>query len=330
MEMITLFQSAQSARLTRIVISLGAILFGIATVKEGGSVLFGDGEARAAAGNYVPFILWFNFLAGFFYVVTGVGILRSRSWARQVARAVAGATLIFFVLLAIHIATERPYEMRTVFAMAIRSGVWCGIAFFLNSKRQSRSLLVGILAFLALGAHPSTLFASDSELTKMPETLTVGGTSLRLNGQTVHTVSFLRIKAFAVGLYLETGSDNYMQLVTSAQVKHIRARFFRSVGKERLARTWSKQIRESCQSHCNELATVTERLEQAFEDVSSGDLLEFTVYPNRLSISVRGQLKDSIPSAAMAAAMLAAWIGPRPLDEEVRSELLGNRTENLR
>ena len=46
-----------------------AIVFGIMTIKSGGAVLFTDGEARLAAGDYVSFVLWFNFLAGFLYVV---------------------------------------------------------------------------------------------------------------------------------------------------------------------------------------------------------------------------------------------------------------------
>jgi hypothetical protein len=40
-----------------------AVLFGAATVTSGGNVLFGSGAA--AAGSYVPFVVGFNFLAGF-------------------------------------------------------------------------------------------------------------------------------------------------------------------------------------------------------------------------------------------------------------------------
>lgn len=58
-----------------------AIAFGVATVLEGGHVLFGGAEARAAAGDFVPFVLWFNFAAGFAYVAAGVGALLGRRWA---------------------------------------------------------------------------------------------------------------------------------------------------------------------------------------------------------------------------------------------------------
>ena len=42
-----------------------AIVFGVLTVVSGGRALFAGAEARAAVGNAVPFVLWFNFLAGF-------------------------------------------------------------------------------------------------------------------------------------------------------------------------------------------------------------------------------------------------------------------------
>ena len=51
-----------------------AIIFGALTVFSGGRALFGDAQARASVGNAVGFVLWFNFLAGFAYVVTGIGL----------------------------------------------------------------------------------------------------------------------------------------------------------------------------------------------------------------------------------------------------------------
>ena len=47
--------------------SLIAVGFGLLTIKEGGAILFGGEAAQASAGNFVPFVLWFNFLAGLGY-----------------------------------------------------------------------------------------------------------------------------------------------------------------------------------------------------------------------------------------------------------------------
>jgi len=56
-------------------------------VASGGNVLFGSGAA--AAGNYVPFVVWFNSLAGFAYIAAGVGLWRQRPWAFWLALALA-------------------------------------------------------------------------------------------------------------------------------------------------------------------------------------------------------------------------------------------------
>ncbi len=105
-----------------------AVLFGAMTIKEGGSVLFIDGEARVAAGDYVGFVLWFNFLAGFFYIVTGVGIWLKKNWSRSAAISLAVTTLIVFGAFGFHILAGGEYEMRTVIAMSLRSLVWMVIA----------------------------------------------------------------------------------------------------------------------------------------------------------------------------------------------------------
>jgi len=103
-------------------------LFGLLTIREGGAVLFIDGVARVAEGDFVPFVLWFNFLAGFAYVVAGVGLLFRQTWAARAALVIAIATLGIFAALGVHIVSGGAYEMRTVIAMSLRSAVWCVIA----------------------------------------------------------------------------------------------------------------------------------------------------------------------------------------------------------
>ncbi len=115
---------------SRIMLGAGifAVIFGLATLYSGGSVLFVDGEARAAAGDYIPFILWFNFLAGVFYVFAGAGLLILQHWAVRLSAAIAIATVLASAILGIMILQGTGFEMRTVAAMALRSVVWIVIA----------------------------------------------------------------------------------------------------------------------------------------------------------------------------------------------------------
>jgi hypothetical protein len=110
------------------ILALVAIVFGIVTIIVGGKTLFGGTEVRTAAGNIVPFVLWFNFVAGFVYVIAGVGIFLWKRWAAQLAALIAAATIAVFVAFAIHIFLGGAFEARTVGAMIIRSVVWTAIA----------------------------------------------------------------------------------------------------------------------------------------------------------------------------------------------------------
>ena len=101
-------------------------MFGVATIRAGGSVLFGDGAQ--AAGNVISFVLWFNFLAGFAYVVAGVGLWMRRRWSAQLALAIGAATVLVFGAFGMHVAAGGAFEARTAWAMTLRSVVWILIA----------------------------------------------------------------------------------------------------------------------------------------------------------------------------------------------------------
>lgn len=114
--------------IVKTVLGLVAILFGLTTIVAGGRVLFGDATVRSAAGAVVPFVLWFNFAAGFAYVIAGLGLMARKSWAVWLSILIAAATLLVFVAFGVHVWNGGAYELRTVGAMSLRSSVWIGIA----------------------------------------------------------------------------------------------------------------------------------------------------------------------------------------------------------
>ncbi len=115
-----------------IVATIVAVSFGFLTVLSGGSILLVDGSARSAAGDYVPFVLWFNFAAGFAYMLAGAGLFLWRHWAVTLSMLIAVATLIVFAAFGVHILSGGAYEPRTVGAMVLRCAVWVTIALFVR------------------------------------------------------------------------------------------------------------------------------------------------------------------------------------------------------
>ena len=120
------------------IITVIAVVFGLFTIKSGGSVIFVDGTAREDAGNYVPFVLWFNFLAGFVYLLAGAGLFMKKQWAAWASIFIVVATIVVFLLFGLHILNEGAYETRTAVAMSLRTVVWVLIAMvaYRNIIRQ--------------------------------------------------------------------------------------------------------------------------------------------------------------------------------------------------
>lgn len=118
-----------------------AMVFGLATIASGGQVLFGDEAARRAAGNYLPFVVWFNFLAGFAYVAAAAGLAAQKAWAARLALIIAAATAAAFIVFGLLVLAGSPFEMRTVAAMTQRTALWAGIAWFVR-KRIGRAEFV--------------------------------------------------------------------------------------------------------------------------------------------------------------------------------------------
>ncbi len=101
-----------------------AVLFGLLTILSGGMVLFGGEDKLRLAGKVVHFVLWFNFLAGFFYVFAGLGLMRRKRWGRWLASAILLGTLAVFVAFGLHVLQGGAFEMRTVLALTFRTAVW--------------------------------------------------------------------------------------------------------------------------------------------------------------------------------------------------------------
>ena len=78
-------------------LGLLAVGFGLLTIKSGAHVLFGGEAGKQFAGNYISFVLWFNFVAGFFYILAGVGVFFRKKYSSPLTKILAISTLLVFL-----------------------------------------------------------------------------------------------------------------------------------------------------------------------------------------------------------------------------------------
>ena len=106
-----------------------AIVFGLVTILAGGRALM------APPAGMVPFVVWFNTLAGLAYVAAGVGLWRSATWAAWLAAGIALATAAVLLAFLWHVVRGGAWMGRTPAAMGLRIVVWSAIAVLAFRRR---------------------------------------------------------------------------------------------------------------------------------------------------------------------------------------------------
>jgi hypothetical protein len=122
-------------------LAIAAIMFGAVTLFSGWQALFGSPEARASVGNAVPFVLWFNFCAGFVYILAGLGLLRRRPWAVYASIFLASSTALVAAAFGAYVLGGGAFEVRTVGAMAIRLLFWIVLSVASISAKKAAANL---------------------------------------------------------------------------------------------------------------------------------------------------------------------------------------------
>lgn len=101
--------------------ALVAMAFGALTIISGARAMMASGP------GVVPFVLWFNFLAGFAYVLAGIGLWRGSRWGVWLSLAIVLATAVVYGAFLLHVWRGGPWMGRTMGAMGLRTLVWAVI-----------------------------------------------------------------------------------------------------------------------------------------------------------------------------------------------------------
>jgi hypothetical protein len=120
------------------VVAVCAGLFGVATIGAAGRVLFGSSTGDAA-DSLVPFVVWFDFGAGFVDVAAAFGLALGRRWSIALALALAVATAVVFTAFGLYVAAGGAFQTRTVYALGLRTVAWVAITLCAAWSLRQRS-----------------------------------------------------------------------------------------------------------------------------------------------------------------------------------------------
>jgi hypothetical protein len=167
-------------------------------------------------------------------------------------------------------------------------------------------------------------FAREVAGVPLPETITLGAKPLVLNGTGIRSKFF--IKVYIGALYLPARSRDAGAVMRSNGPVAMHMYFLHSeISKERLVDAWNDGFNANLDAdeHAR-LGPRIERFNEMFQTVHKGDVVRLDYLPNAgTTVSIGNEKRGVIEGADFMQAWLRIWLGKRPVDADLKRELLG-------
>jgi hypothetical protein len=171
----------------------------------------------------------------------------------------------------------------------------------------------------------SAAAAATLEGETLPDSYTVDGQTLVLNGIGLRTLTIFHIDAYVAGLYLPRPSHDAERILASPEPKIILLKFIRGASKQRV----EQQYREGEANNCGngECAPSDqadfERLVAAAPAVNAGDTSTYIFTAKGVRVFANDRLIGVFADRDLAYRLLSGFIGTHPPSPELRRGLLG-------
>ena len=129
-----------------IILKLSALflgVFGLVSLFMTGSIIFDLFEIRAKADNFIPFIIYTNFVCSFIYLFASYGLITKNKLTTICLFIAVAILIIAYVGLILYINSGGAYQTRTVIVMLFRIAVtiiFAGIAWYYISRTKLGSV----------------------------------------------------------------------------------------------------------------------------------------------------------------------------------------------
>ena len=154
-----------------------------------------------------------------------------------------------------------------------------------------------------------------------PGTLTLGGTTLELNGLGLREATVFAVDVFVAALYVQHRSSDPKLLLSRDEPTRVILHFVRDTGADTVADEMDAAYRANAKK---DFAAEKKQLFGWLQDFSVGQSLSFSYQPEQgLEVRVAGRVKGVIAGREFASATLAVLIGRTVADEDLRAGLLG-------
>lgn len=182
-----------------------------------------------------------------------------------------------------------------------------------------------VAASLALVLVPAGLVhAGKKEGVTMPDTVSVAGKNLVLNGMGLREATMLKVDVYVAGLYLESKSTDAAAIMSSNQVKRIHLVFKRDVERGEMTEALNEAFSKNAGDKKAALKPHMKTFSGWFSDLPEGSSMTLTHVPGKgLTLAINNKDKGTIANDDFAYVIFAGWLGNKVGDGALKKQLLG-------
>ena len=131
-------------------------------------------------------------------------------------------------------------------------------------------------------------------------------------------------KVYVAGLYVESPSKDSAAIISAEEVKRMQLSVLRSLSTSQIAEAIEEGFEKGAKGHVTALKARLEKLRAMIPNVVEGDQVVFTYVPGKGTVvSAKGADRGVVEGKDFADALFSVWIGPTPVQEDLKKHLLG-------
>ena len=184
---------------------------------------------------------------------------------------------------------------------------------------MQRYIRIFMLMYLVVGVAEARQVGGMT----FPESTTINGVKLTLNGAGVRSKYFLDV--YAVGLYLPTPSQNPAAIIQADEIQMLRLMITSShITRNRLTDSIEEGIRLSAGKDYPLYKPMLDELWAALTfETRVGDVFEFTYVPGTgTTFMMNSKQLRVLPDIQFKRVLFGIWLGDNPIQESVKAALL--------
>ncbi len=179
------------------------------------------------------------------------------------------------------------------------------------------------VAALAVALLTLPALAAEFEGVTMPDTVTVDGKELKLNGQGLRKKFVFNV--YVAGLYVESKSTDGAAILAKDETRRVDMAMLRDLDKKAIVEAIQSGFEKNSGDKFPALKERMEKFAAVIPDIKKGTSLTIIYIPGK-GTRVEGQ-KDAFTAEGkdFADALFSVWVGKFPVDDNLKKGMLGTK-----